>query len=252
MGRQSRLISLISFGMLAALSEQSLAQPALRCGSFTKEPLSAPQPRFDDARARAVFEDIKVAIKTLPHRVLFLGDSLTEGFNSAVWREHLAPRGVLNSGVGGDSTEELLWRLQNGNLEGPQPEAVVLLIGSNDLSRGQAPEAVAEGIRRVLLMLRDRLPRAKILLLGLWPREDIPRITERHEIAAVNGMISKCADGDRIRYADLGYLLLESDGHLSREVSPDLVHFSAKGYARLGPRLGSLIDQLLVPPNPTH
>ena len=144
MGRQSRFVSLIFFVILAALAEQSVARPPVRCGSFTEEVLPAPKPRFDDARARAVFEDIKVAIKTQPHRVLFLGDSLTEGFNSAVWHEHLAPRGVLNAGVGGDSTEELLWRLQNGNLEGPEPEAVVLLIGSNDLSRGPRPIRVSQ------------------------------------------------------------------------------------------------------------
>ena len=100
-------------------------------------------------------------------------------------------------------------------------------------------------------MLRERLPRASILLLGLWPREDTRRIIEQHEIATVNRMISKCADDDHIRYGDLGYLLLEPDGHLSREVSSDLVHFSAMGYARLAPYLDSLIDQLLASSRPT-
>ena len=85
----------------------------------------------------------------------------------------MAWRGVLNAGIGGDATEELLWRLQNGNLEGLPPELVVLLIGSNDLARGRTPELTAKGIRADLLMLRQRLPDAKILLLALWPREDM-------------------------------------------------------------------------------
>jgi len=240
-----RTVHAFTFSLATALlSQHAVAQPA-RCGPFTREALELPHPRDDSDRARATFEHIKKAVKTEPHRVLFLGDSLTEGFNSAVWREHMAWRGVLNAGIGGDATEELLWRLQNGNLEGLPPELVVLLIGSNDLARGRTPELTAKGIRADLLMLRQKLPDAKILLLALWPREDMPRIAERHEIEEVNRLIASCADGEQIRFADLGRLLLEPDGHLSREISPDLVHFSARGYARIAPTLAELIDQLL-------
>jgi len=233
--------------MTAALWQQgaAVAQPAVPCGRFTQEALPAAHPRYDDARARAVFEVINAAVKSQPHRVLFLGDSLTEGFNSAVWREHMMPRGVLNAGIGGDATEELRWRLEHGNLDGPPPQAVVLLIGSNDLARGQTPEATAEGIRAILVVLRNRLPNARILLLGLWPREDMPAIVERHEIATVNALITTCADGKKVRYADLGRLLLGTDGKLSRNISPDLVHFNAQGYAQITPALDHLIDELL-------
>ena len=245
--RAMRTLHASAFSLATALlCQHAVAQAAtLGCGPFTRGALEVPHPRDDDPRARATFEHIKNAVKTEPHRVLFFGDSLTEGFNSAVWREHMAPRGVLNAGIGGDTTEELLWRLQNGNLDGPPPELVVLLIGSNDLARGRTPEMAAEGIRADLLMLRQSLPNAKILLLGLWPRRDMPRITERHEIEDVNRLIASCADGKQIRFADLGRFLLEPDGQLSREISPDLVHFNARGYARIASTLNELIDQLL-------
>ena len=85
----------------------------------------------------------------------------------------MQPRGVLNAGVSGDRTENLLWRLQNGNLDGPPPALVVMLIGTNDLAYDgppRSPELAAEGIRANLLYLRQRLPDTPILLLGLLPR----------------------------------------------------------------------------------
>ena len=173
------------------------AQAPLRCGPFMQGELSPPTPR-QNGHARARFEEINTAVKTQPHRVLFLGDSLTEGFDHEVWEQHMAPRGVLNAGIGGDRTDHLRWRLEHGNLDGPPPQAVVLLIGTNDLGYEKPTEAAAEGIRATLLKLRQRVPGAAILLLGLWPREDIPRIVERHEIAAVNRMIESCADGRQV------------------------------------------------------
>ena len=86
-------------------------------------------------------------------------------------------RGVLNAGVSGDRTENLLWRLQNGNLDGPPPALVILLIGTNDLAYDgppRSPELAAEGIRANLLYLRERLPDTPILLLGLLPRGASP------------------------------------------------------------------------------
>jgi beta-glucosidase len=221
-------------------------QSLLNCGPFTQEPPTPPRPR-ENGHARTRFEQINSAVKTQPHRVLFLGDSLTEHFDSDLWRDHMAPRGVLNAGISGDRTDHLRWRLEHGNLDGPPPQAVVLLIGTNDLSYDRSPEVVAEGIRANLLKLRQRIPRADILLLGLWPREDVPRISQRHEVAAVNQLIGACGGSARIRYADLGGQLLELDGRLSPQISPDRLHFSAQGYARLVPSLDRLIDQLLAP-----
>ncbi|HYU12757.1 MAG TPA: GDSL-type esterase/lipase family protein [Stellaceae bacterium] len=241
---RSALIGLVV--ALAAAAPLTSAQPQtqLHCGPFTQDALPEPKPR-EYAHARERFERIKAAVKTQPYKVLFLGDSLTERFDQEVWQAHMAPRGVLNAGISGDRTEHLLWRLTHGNLDGPPPRAAVLLIGTNDLGHGRPPDLAAEGIRANLVKLRQRLPDAPILLLGLWPRADLPRIQERHEIAAVNRLIATC-DGGAVTYAEIGGMLLEPDGRLLPQISPDRLHLSAQGYARVAPRLDALIDQLLA------
>jgi lysophospholipase L1-like esterase len=241
--RRSALIRLLAVLAIAALPTSAQPQSALRCGAFTQEALPEPAPR-ENAHARERFERIKAAVKNQPYEVLFLGDSLTERFDEQVWQAHMTPRGVLNAGVSGDRTEHLLWRLTHGNLDGPTPRGVVLLIGTNDLGHGRSPDLAANGIRADLLHLRQRLPDARLLLLGLWPRADLPKIQEHREIDAVNRLIASC-DGGTVTYADIGSLLLEPDGRLSPQISPDRLHFSGQGYARLAPRLDALIDQLL-------
>ncbi len=221
------------------------AQSLLRCGPFTQNALDPPAPR--EARWPVqLFEKINDAVKSQPYRVLFLGDSLTERFDPELWRQHMEPRGVLNAGVSGDRTEHLLWRLQHGNLDGPRPTAVIVLIGTNDLTHDRTPEIVAEGIRADLLYLRERLPAARIGLLGLWPRGMWPDGPYRQAALAVNRLIRDCGDDRTVVYADIGGLLLDPDGRLAAEISPDRLHFSGLGYARLVPRLDALIDRLLA------
>ena len=236
--------ALIAVAIGTALFSQAQAQ--LACGHFTPDVLAAPEPR-EAASAVRRFELINAEVKSVRHRVLFLGDSITERFDPEVWRLHMEPRGVLNAGVNGDRTEHLLWRLEHGNLAGPPPVGVVLLIGTNDLTnggRGRSPEMVAEGIRANLIYLRQQLPKTRILLLGLYPREDVLRL--RPVIPQVNKLIQECNDGHAVVYASLGGLLLEPDGRLSPAISPDQLHFSRLGYERLVPRLDALIDDLVA------
>jgi lysophospholipase L1-like esterase len=238
--------ALVAVLMAAVLWGESpaYAQKPLRCGPFTQDMLAAPEPR--EARWPVQrFESINTAVKTQPHRVLFLGDSLTEGFDLEVWHRHMAPRGVLNAGVSGDRTEHLLWRLQHGNLTGPPPPVVVLLIGTNDIGHGRSPEVAAEGVRANLQYVRRHLPGARILLLGLWPRDASPDGRLRRGTVAVNRLIQRCGDNGAVVYADIGGELLDPEGRLSPEISPDRLHFSGPGYARLMPRLDALIDRLL-------
>jgi lysophospholipase L1-like esterase len=225
------------------------AQPTLPCAAFTSAAPPRPAPRVAAWPVKR-FEAVNEQVRNTPHRVLFLGDSLTERFpNDAprVWREHMQPRGVLNAGVSGDRTENLLWRLRNGNLDGRPPALIVLLIGTNDLAYDgppRSPELAAEGIRANLLYLRQRLPDTPILLLGLLPRGASPASGLRHKVAAVNRLISRCTDRRSVFYADIGGALLDAQGRLTAEVSPDRLHFSAIGYARLAPLLDSLIDNI--------
>src|SRR6266481_2902840 len=116
--------------LLVAIAAGGPARAAetLRCARFSREELPVPEPSpYPSALER--LKRISHAVKSTPFSVLFFGDSLTEGWDATMWERNLAPRGALNAGVSGDRTDHLLWRLQHGNLAGPQPKAVVLLIG---------------------------------------------------------------------------------------------------------------------------
>lgn len=246
-----RTAALVFCGVLAALggTPTAAAQTALSCAAFTAEKPPAPTPRTA-ASPMQRFAALNERVRTTPYRVLFFGDSLTERFPHdapLVWREHMQTRGVLNAGISGDRSENLLWRLRNGNLDGAAPSLVILLIGTNDLAHDgppRSPELTAEGIRANLLYLRERLPETPILLLGLLPRGASPDSELRRKVAAVNRLISGCADRRFVFYADIGGALLDTHGMLTPDVSPDRLHFSAAGYARLAPMLAAMIDNL--------
>jgi GDSL-like Lipase/Acylhydrolase family len=112
-----------------------------------------------------------------------------------------------------------------------------LLIGTNDLAAHRSPELTVDGIRANLVLLRERLPEARILLLGLLPREQFPDAPLHRAVAQVNRLIPDCEIGDA---------LLVSDGRLSEAVSPDWLHFSERGYALLAASLEPLLDRVLV------
>jgi lysophospholipase L1-like esterase len=237
--------------VIAALFVSLPAQAQLRCGPFNPT-AAAPAPRTD-FWAQKSFERINGEVNTTPYRVLFFGDSITERWQmplwdaKPVWDANMPKRGVLNAGVSGDRTEHLRWRFDHGNLDGPTPKGVIVLIGTNDIGSGRPPAEAAEGIRAVLLRLRDQLPTTRILLLGLWPRGATADDPLRQGVGEVNKLIQTCADG-AIAYADIGGVLLDSRGVLSKELSPDLLHFSGAGYERLVPKLDPLIDRLVGAP----
>jgi lysophospholipase L1-like esterase len=243
--------ALAVLGANPAAQAQAPAQTALSCSTFTTEPLPPPAPRVAAWPVKR-FEAIKEQVRSAPHRVLFLGDSLTERFPHDapdIWREHMQKRDVLNAGVSGDRSENLLWRLRNGNLAGKPPSLVIVLSGTNDLAydgKPRSPALAAEGVRANLLYLRQVLPNTPILLLGLLPRSASPDSGLRRKTVAVNELISRCADGRSVFYADLGRALLDAQGRLTAGISPDRLHFSEIGYARLAPRLDALIDGLTL------
>jgi lysophospholipase L1-like esterase len=220
------------------------AQSLVACRPFTQDVIAAPEPREAAGPLRR-FEAIKRAVKTEPYRALYLGDSITEGWDPTIWKENMARRGVLNAGVSGDRTEHLVWRLDHGNLDGPPPKVAIVMIGTNDIGHGRSVEVAAEGVRAVLLKLRVREPATRILLLGLWPRGASPSDPFRKKVEAVNKLIETCGDSKTVFYADIGGVLLDARGELTHAISPDLLHFTAAGYARIAPLLDHLLDPLL-------
>ena len=230
----------------AIVADKAPAADVLPCARFAHEDLPQPYPR-GDSHGIDRLEQINQAVKDTPYSTLFFGNSLTDGWATVIWERSLAPRRVLNAGVSGDYTETLLWRLEHGNLAGPTPRAMVLLIGTNDLAAGRSPELTADGIRANLDLFRRRVPNTTILLLGLLPREATPDAPLRRAVTQVNRLIRHCADGEHIVFAEIGDALLDSEGRLETALSPDRLHFTERGYALLTSRFVPLLDGVLAP-----
>jgi lysophospholipase L1-like esterase len=171
--------------------------------------------------------------------VLFLGDSITDGWRSRgkqVWDREYAPLKAANFGIGGDRTEHVLWRLRNGEAEGYRPKLVVLMIGTNNTGferdgttpRNTPPEII-EGVTAVVHELRGKFPAAKILLLGVFPRGDKDSL-QRAQVGEINQSISKLNDGAHVHYLDIGAKFLDAEGNIPKDIMPDLLHPNEKGY----------------------
>ena len=162
--------------------------------------------------------------------LIFVGDSITQGWEGRgrdVWAKYYGSRRAVNLGIGGDRTQHVLWRLDHGNVDGISPKAAVVMIGTNN-SGGNGNEIV-DGVTAVVETLRAKLPETKILLLAIFPRGE--RFNERRgKILQVNQTIQKLDDGEFVFYLDFGHSFLEKDGSLSREIMPDFLHLSPKGY----------------------
>jgi lysophospholipase L1-like esterase len=168
--------------------------------------------------------------------LVFIGDSITQGWNGAGqshWEKHFAPLGAVNFGIGGDTTQNLLWRLKYGATENLDPKAVMLLIGTNNFPFTEdEPETIAAGVIAVVDAITESYPNADILLMGVFPRSENPDHPLRAGIKRINGIISQLADRDPVTYLEITNELLESDGTLSKDVMPDFLHLSDEGYRR--------------------
>jgi lysophospholipase L1-like esterase len=164
--------------------------------------------------------------------LLFLGDSITDNWRNrgkAVWDENFAPLKAANFGISGDRTEHVLWRLQNGELDGAHPKLVVLMIGTNN-TRTNSAEEIAEGVTAVVKEIETRCPATKILLLAVFPRGEMPDVPVRSKIKDVNAIIAKLDDGSRVKYLDIGSQFLQPDGTLPKTIMPDSLHPNESGY----------------------
>jgi beta-glucosidase len=135
---------------------------------------------------------------------------------------------VANFGIAGDTTQGVLWRLQNGEGEGFQPKAVMLMIGTNN-TRGNSAEEIAEGVTAVVNELRKDFPEAKILLLAIFPRSR-PDDPVREKIAQINTIIAKLHDGEHVTYMDINAKFLAEDGTIPTDIMADRLHPTTKGY----------------------
>jgi lysophospholipase L1-like esterase len=192
-----------------------------------------PVPREGKAYERFLELNQRVKDSGDKAEVIFVGDSITQGWEGngkQVWDKYYAPRHAINLGIGSDHTQHVLWRLDHGNLEGLRPKAAVVLIGVNNIpDTNNTPRMVLEGVTAVVRKLREKLPDTKILLLGIFPfREDF--CEQRGKALQVNQALRKLDDGKWVRFLDIGYLFIQPDGKIPKELMRDFLHPSATGY----------------------
>lgn len=194
------------------------------------------------------------AAKQGGYELVFVGDSIThfwerEGdWGMPVWERYYGHRKALNLGFGGDRTEWVNWRLQNGEVAGLDPKLVVLMIGTNNTHVGQdAPEQTFAGIQSNLRTIQHQLPNAKILLLSIFPRGEGPEDPLRQRNEQVNAMLPALAAADpMVVHLDINEAFLDEAGRLPRELMPDLLHPNTEGYkvwaAAMEPTLSALLN----------
>ncbi len=185
--------------------------------------------------------------------LLFLGDSITDGWRSAgrtVWDKYYAPRHAANFGISGDRTEHVLWRMEHGELDGLKPKVVVLMIGTNNTgrerdgqSRNTTPEII-EGVTTVVRGLRAKLPESKVLLLAIFPRATLED-PQRAQVALINTVLAKLDDGKMVKFLDIGARFLEPDGTLPKGIMPDLLHPNANGYQIWADAIEPTLEEML-------
>lgn len=181
-------------------------------------------------------------------RLIFDGDSITDGWHHAgrqIWAERYAKYGAIDFGISGDRTEHVLWRLSQGQAKGAKPMLIALMIGTNNIGRDSA-EDTAAGVKAVVEEYRKICPGATILLQAIFPRGELPDNPARAKIADINRLIAKLDDGKTIVFVDFGDRFLNPDGSMSKEVMPDFLHPSQKGYHIWAEAIQPFIDKYLA------
>lgn len=197
--------------------------------------------------------------------VFFEGDSITRRWGCsdpeyrdllANWRANFHGWNAANFAWGGDTVQNILWGLEDGELRGVQPKVIVLLAGTNNLgeefTQAQEPDKIAEvvaGIEQILALMRRDAPNATIILTGILPRNGRDGSTRLIPVIdAINDNLAALADGRHIRYVTINQQLADRDGHLYEGVTIDGLHLSVRGYQIWADALKPVLLELLGPP----
>jgi lysophospholipase L1-like esterase len=204
--------------------------------------------RTDDVIARA---------KAAPgdYDIEFIGDSITQGWEtrgSNVWNQFYGHRKAINMGVSGDRTEHVLWRFEQGQLDGIKAKVAVLMIGTNNSNKNKdgtdtyTDSDILEGVVAIVNQIRTRQPDTKIILLGIFPRAKTFS-PQRGRLLEINQVLAKLDDGQNIFYIDFGSQYVELDGSISRDIMPDALHPNETGYRiwanAIEPKLKELLGE---------
>lgn len=219
-----------------------------------------PQPRILDHpwMSRADWRQRVALLLHAPARktakLVFLGDSITEGWSDVapkLWEKAFGQYQPLKLGIGGDQTQNLLWRIDQGELRELNPHVTILLIGINNIWWGGfSPEDTARGIATVASRIRQELPQSLILVHGLFPAGRREGDEIRLRIQATNRHVQTLLSHQaRTLYLDIGSRFVEPDGSICQKVMHDFLHLTEAGYERWADALKELLEQHISHPD---
>jgi lysophospholipase L1-like esterase len=192
--------------------------------------------------------------------IYFEGDSITRRWGAtdypellANWNQNFFGWNAANFGWGADTTQNILWRLHNGELDGVNPKVIVLLAGTNNLGRARTSENdehqiadITKGLAAILEIMQKKAPEATIILMGIFPRND--NVALLPIIERINANLSKSADGKKIRHLNINAKLADANGMLFDGMMNDKLHPAIRGYQVWADGLKPLFQELLGPP----
>lgn len=237
--------------------------PAMASNALAVTPADQPSPRMDE-NSRLAHEQLLEKARRGGIDVYFEGDSITRRWGAldypqflANWKQNFFGWNAADFGWGGDSTQNILWRLHNGELDNVHPKIIVLLAGTNNI--GTRPSAgdddpriadVTKGIKAIVSVCREKAPEATIVLTGIFPRNDnaanptgVMPVIDR-----INENLAKLSDGKKTRYLSINDKLADKDGKLYEGMTVDKLHLSLKGYQLWADALKPVFTELLGPP----
>jgi lysophospholipase L1-like esterase len=235
------------FPVLALVATFSLARaqtPSAAPKAAKPDASAAIEKKDADGRFRKLHESFLARGKEGPIGVLFVGDSITAGWTKAphIWEHYYGKWQPANFGIGGDQTQHVIWRIENGELDGVHPKVVVLMLGTNNTTLNSADE-IAAADKKIVGMIRSKIPEAKVLLLAIFPRgprknaqgvvtDDVIVDAQRRMdiINAANAQLAQLDDGKNVRFLDINARFLADDGKIPSIIMPDQLHPTAAGY----------------------
>ena len=247
---------------LAALTLISFAAQPEPVSSGQSDSASHPQPRTDTNSLQAHQQLVQKA-KQGGIDVYFVGDSITRRWGATDpqyrhllenWKTNFFGWNAANFGWGADRIENILWRLQNGELDGVNPKVIVVLAGINNVGTltgdAEKVEDVSRGLRALLAVCQAKAPDATVIITAIFPRNDSLAVIAT--IKQINRNIAQMADGKKVRYLDINDKLADKNGKLfPGMMNEDQLHPALKAYQIWADALKPLLTELLGPPAKT-
>jgi lysophospholipase L1-like esterase len=215
----------------------------VRAADWTVEVLTKPTPKLDADIWKKMHLDFVAQAQKGQIDIVFLGDSLTQGWSGQglkIWQKEFEPLHAANFGIASDGIQHVLWRVENGELDGLKPKAIVLMIGANNLNKAVPADSITVGIKNLVQKIQAKAPNANVMLVGILPFSEpakgvngkADREESNEKAKAVNAALSKFDDGKKLRFIDLTSDFAPNAQPISEYYVKDGVHLSAKGYEK--------------------